>query len=206
LPKTGELIGPDAVSEETEMTDADEAMRDDVQEEATDELVSVKGALFELVVVASVSVEESDLAVVDIEDAMVGDGDAVGVASQVVEDLVRATEGRLGVDDPVDGIEATHELMESGLGSESGKPTRQSELTVGAEFLEAIKELAPEDLGEGLNVEEEVLRSRDPASEIFGENAAWDDTVKVDVISEQLIPGMQDRREAHDAAEPVAGI
>ena len=32
---------------------------------------------------------------------MVGDGDAMGVAGQVVENMFGAAEGRLGVDDPV---------------------------------------------------------------------------------------------------------
>jgi hypothetical protein len=79
-------------------------------------------------------------------------------------------------------------------------------VTVGIEFLEAVKELAPEDLREGLDVEEEVLRSKDPPSEVFGEDAARDDAVKVDVVSKQLVPGMQDSREANGATEPIAGV
>ena len=39
--------------------------------------------------------------IVDREQAMVGDGDAMGVAGQVLQDVLRAAEGRLGVDDPV---------------------------------------------------------------------------------------------------------
>jgi hypothetical protein len=32
---------------------------------------------------------------------VVGDGDAVGIAGQVVKDVLRSAEGRLGIDDPV---------------------------------------------------------------------------------------------------------
>jgi hypothetical protein len=80
--------------------------------------VSLKSALVELVVVTSVSVEEGDLAVVDIEDAMVRDGDAMGVAGKVGEDFVRAIERGLGVDDPVLPVQSVDELVEPCLGGE----------------------------------------------------------------------------------------
>jgi hypothetical protein len=41
------------------------------------------------------------LVILDGEDAAVGDGDAVDVAGQVVEDLLGALTRRLAVDDPV---------------------------------------------------------------------------------------------------------
>jgi len=43
---------------------------------------------------------------------MVGDGDAMGVAGEVVEDMLGAAEGRLGVDDPVLLAELPEEVVE----------------------------------------------------------------------------------------------
>jgi len=51
---------------------------------------------------------EGDSIVVEGDEAMVGDGNAVSVASQVVEDMFCPAEGRLGVDDPL----LTEELMD----------------------------------------------------------------------------------------------
>ena len=51
---------------------------------------------------------EGDAIVVEGDETMVGDGNAVSVASQVVEDMFCPAERRLGVDDPV----LTEELME----------------------------------------------------------------------------------------------
>ncbi len=39
--------------------------------------------------------------IIDGEQSIVGDGDAVGIACQILEHLLRSSEGRLGVDDPV---------------------------------------------------------------------------------------------------------
>jgi hypothetical protein len=44
---------------------------------------------------------------------MVGDGDAVGIASQVVENIFGATEGWLGVDHPVLLAEMPEKVAES---------------------------------------------------------------------------------------------
>jgi hypothetical protein len=44
---------------------------------------------------------EGDSIVVEGDESMVGDGNAVSVASQVVEDMFWPAEGRLSVDDPL---------------------------------------------------------------------------------------------------------
>ena len=61
--------------------------------------------VFTVAVVAIVLPGEPDMFVVVGLDAAVGDGDAMGVAAEIGENLRRSAEGLLGVDDP---IEATH--------------------------------------------------------------------------------------------------
>ena len=48
-----------------------------------------------------VSPAEGDAIVLEGHETMVGDGYAVGVAGQVVENMFDAAEGWLGIDDPV---------------------------------------------------------------------------------------------------------
>ena len=43
---------------------------------------------------------------------MVGNGDAMGIAADIVQDVCRACQGRLGVDDPFFGIELRTKLLE----------------------------------------------------------------------------------------------
>ena len=54
----------------------------------------------ELVAVAVVLPLEGDHAVFQFEDAPVGDGDAVGVAAEILQDVLGSAEGGFGVDHP----------------------------------------------------------------------------------------------------------
>ncbi len=67
-----------------------------------DELVSRKRHDLGLAILPVVFPGEADLAVVEPDQATVGEGDAVGVAAEIAEHLLGPGEWRLGVDDPVD--------------------------------------------------------------------------------------------------------
>ena len=92
---------PSAVGEEAEMADANQAAGQNVKQEAAQELMSVNRHDLLLASVGIVSPEEGDAIVLEGHEPMVGDGDAMGIAGQIVEDVLGAAEGRLGVDDPV---------------------------------------------------------------------------------------------------------
>ena len=89
------------MSQETEVPDAHEAGGKHVEQEAAQELVHGQGHEALLVAVGGVSPAKGDLVVGQGDEAMVGDGDAMRVASEVVENMLRATEGRFAVDDPI---------------------------------------------------------------------------------------------------------
>ena len=46
------------------------------------------------------------------DQAMVGDGDAVGVAGEIAEDMMGTAEGWFGMDDPVLAEQGTQESVE----------------------------------------------------------------------------------------------
>ena len=92
---------PSAVGEESEVPDADKATGQDVKQEAAQELMGGNGHDLLLAAVGIVPPTEGDAIVFEGHEAMVGDGDAVGVAGQVVENVFGAAEGRLGVDHPI---------------------------------------------------------------------------------------------------------
>ena len=94
-----------AIGEESEVSNAMEAVGQGVEQEAPDELVRLQTHGLYGAVVAIVLPGEPDMFVVAGLDAAVGDGDAMGVAAEIGENLRRSAEGLLGVDDP---IEATH--------------------------------------------------------------------------------------------------
>ena len=98
----GELGGALTVGEIAVVADAMEAVRQDVEQEAADELVGAKGHHLLLVVVAIILPAEADPAFGESHQAAVGDGDAMGVAAEIIKHLLGSAERALGVDDPCD--------------------------------------------------------------------------------------------------------
>ena len=72
-----------------------------MEQEAADELDRVEGHDAAAVVMSGVSPAKAHLSVVETEESSVGDGDAVRVAGQVLQDMFGAAEWRLGVDHPL---------------------------------------------------------------------------------------------------------
>ena len=67
-----------------------------------------------LIVVAVVLPEKANTLVFDIEESMIGDGDTMGVAADIIEYLLRTGERRLGVDTPFQffcGLQVARKLL-----------------------------------------------------------------------------------------------
>ena len=201
----GELLLAVAAGEEAEVADVVEVFGQDMEQEAADELFGGEGQGLEAAVMAVVAPAEADLTVLDGEEAVVGDGDAVGVAAEVVEDLVGAGEGALGVDDPL-GLAEGLEVAGEGVGIvESGEGVAELEPAGAEGLLEQFEEEAAEQAGEDPDGEEETGAAGDPAVTVGSDAAAGDDAVQVGVKREHLPPGMQDGEEA-DLGTEVFGI
>jgi hypothetical protein len=74
-----------ARSQQAVVANADEAIGQDVLEEEAGELVTAEGSELGLVAVLAVLVAEDDGVAVVVDDAGVGDGDAMDVAGQVLD-------------------------------------------------------------------------------------------------------------------------
>jgi hypothetical protein len=72
-----------------------------MQQETAQELFRGHGHLPLLISVGIILPAKGNLVVLERYQAVVGDGHAMGVASEITQHMMRATEGRLGIDDPV---------------------------------------------------------------------------------------------------------
>ena len=81
-----------AIGEKAVVADAVKAFGQSMQQEAADELVGRQGHDLGLVVMAIVFPAKGDLVVVDVDEAAVGNGDAVGVAPEIGQNLLWAAE------------------------------------------------------------------------------------------------------------------
>src|SRR2546427_778283 len=95
-----------ARGEQAEVPNLHEARGQDVEQEAAEEFARGDGHA------AAVFGGEADRLGGDGLEAVVGEADAVGVAAEVVDDLRRAAEGPLGIDDPLLAIELVEERAE----------------------------------------------------------------------------------------------
>ena len=107
-----------AVGEKAEMADADEACWKGVKQEPPDKFFRGQSQNIAFIPVVAVAEGEGDAAVFDIEDAVVGNSDAVGIAAEVVEDFIRSAERRLGINDPALLAEPGEQAGEPGPGLE----------------------------------------------------------------------------------------
>ena len=112
LPAQRELLCPIAIGEEAVIANTLEPVGKNVKQEPTDELVGAKRHRLVAVVMSIILPAKLNLAVIDIKQAIIGDGDAVRIPCDILEDVVRSGEGPLGVNHPVllpDGSDVTQE-------------------------------------------------------------------------------------------------
>jgi len=86
--------------------DARDVWRHDVEQEAVDERLGGQRECSDDATMLAVSIGERHLAVGDRRDPMVGNGHAVGVAREVVEDGRGPATRRLRIEDPGPGVVA----------------------------------------------------------------------------------------------------
>jgi len=94
------------------VTNADEAFRKHVEEEAAQELScrELHGAL--LAAMGVVLPSEGDMLLIEVEQPVVGDGDEMGVAAQITQHLFGTAHGLPGIDDPASAIKRTDQTQE----------------------------------------------------------------------------------------------
>ena len=100
-----------------------------MEEEAADELGTVQGHEPNTVALGVVLPAEGDFPVLESDEPMVGDGDAMGIATKVVEHLGWTAEGWLGVDNPLGLADVLEKVGESSSGGQRRELSVELELS-----------------------------------------------------------------------------
>jgi len=95
------------------VADADQPSRENVDQESSQKLIS--GDRHDLLLTAPriVFPAKRDSIILESNEAVVGDGDAMCISRQIVQNMFRTSEGWLGVDHPVLAEEKSQERVES---------------------------------------------------------------------------------------------
>lgn len=145
------------------MPDPDKTGGEYVHEESADELVCRDNDGSVACGIMIVSGFEYDPAVGQIRDAAIGDGHAVGVAADVVEKLLGASERLLAVNDPFLASSLAEEPEERLQGAKMGEGVRKGELSLPKSVLQSVAEKLSDPHGESLHGYKEVEARGDPA-------------------------------------------
>src|SRR5207245_91278 len=151
---------------------------------------------------------EADFAVVDVEKAVIGDGDAMGVSRDVGQDLFAAGEGRFGVDPPFCLSSGSEVAQEDAAVAERLQAPAEGQL-VGVEgLLQSGKEQSTEKTSEHADGQEEVGPAGDPTAapglrrgRLGRETATGNDAMQVRMMEQPLAPSVEDGEEAELCAE-----
>lgn len=154
-----------------------------------------------MIAVGVISPAKSDLIVGEGNQAMVGDGDAMGIAGEIAEDMMGTAEGWFGVDNPLVTEQGAQEGVESFMVLQRTKRAGEDELLLLESEFESVDELAAKDTAEHFHGEEEGIAGMDPAVVVGGKTSGRNQTVQVRMEQHVLSPTMQHSKETDVCAE-----
>lgn len=98
---------------------------------------------------------KTNLVILESDEAVIGNGHAMGVAGEITQHVMRTGKGRLGIDDPVLTEERTQERAERFLVFERLERTGELELVLLESSFQAGDELSAEEATENVDGKEE---------------------------------------------------
>src|SRR6267378_381951 len=156
-------------------------------------------------VVSRIAPAESDLAIAEGDQAVVGDGHAMSVAAEIVHHVLGATEGTFQVHHPILSMEGPQPSGEGLRLRQKLQVSVEVELAILKRLFERVDELAAKNFLQHVLGQEVIVSGTNPAGVMGRETAGRNDTVHMWMSGEFLAPGMQDAEEADLCAE-VSGI
>ena len=115
-----------------------------MKKEPPDKFIGLQRHGFLTVPVGIISPEERNMAIPDSEDAIIADGDSMGISAEVLKNPFGAIEGRFAVDDPLLVVEKSPERFEGSGFLEMVDTAGEYKVIRREGFFETIQELPSE--------------------------------------------------------------
>ena len=203
LTTEGEVAGAGARGEKPEIADTHETLGQHVHEKAAEKLVGVERQRLDLAAVAIVLPPKRDGVRGDVDQPVIGDGHAVGVAREVVEDVRRAAKGRLGIDHPGLPIEGPQPRAKGARRSERGEGAGTVDAALRPRRAQPGDQFPAEDLPQDLHREKEGRAGVDPPCPVWRQAAGGHHAVDVGMMLQSLPPRVQDHEPADVTAQAL---
>jgi hypothetical protein len=128
-----------------------------VKQEPSDKFICLERHGLFAVIVGIISPEKRNIAIPVGKNAVIADGDPMGISAEVLENTFGATEWRFAIDDPLLFIELFPESFEVAWFLEMTDTAREDKIASLEAMFEEIKELTAEQRRHDLYVNEEPL-------------------------------------------------
>jgi hypothetical protein len=139
-----------------------------MKQEPSDKLIGLEGHGLLEVMVGIISPKEGNLAVPEGEEAVIADGDSVGISAEVLKDPLGAIEGRFAIDDPLLPVERSLKGLEVSRIFEMTETVGKKEIPFLEGMIEEVQELASEQGRQDLNRKEKPFLGGYPAVAVRG--------------------------------------
>jgi len=137
-----------------------------VQHQPPQEFHGIERQSAQAVAMLVVLITEGHLAILQSDEPMVRNGDAVGIAGSIFEDVLRILERLFGVDHPLLVTQRGEEALPGGRFGKLSTTTRQGELALAIEVREPHQIQPPKTPREDADGQEEVRPTRHPLGAI----------------------------------------
>ncbi len=129
----------------------------------------------------------------------------MNVAAEIVEQMLGRAERLFSMDDPGFLPQCVDQELKGCRIGQGGGFSWEDKLLLIERLLDKVEELTTEDDAEGFDTEEEVFTGGDPVVLIEGQSPLGDQAAKVEMIQEDLVPGMKHGGKAQGASKMSAG-
>jgi hypothetical protein len=191
------------VGEKAGVAEADQARRENMEEEAVEEGRGIHGHFLQPISMPTVAIGEADLTIADIDETRIRDGHSMGGAANRVNALGRARKGGFGIHHPRGGVELVEEVGKALGGGQGSGRVAEGERSGRVGLRQGLEKLGAADRPSGLNGEEKRRMRGHPTGVVIGQGASWDQTVHVEVRLEELVPRMEDHHPSQLTTEVV---
>ena len=191
----------------SEVADAYEALREQVEQETTQELFSWEFHLAFYVSMGAISPAECDIPIPKRNQAMVGNGHSMRVAAEISENIFRTTERSFTVNDPFVSEELTDKAVKCLRVGKMLQFAMEADFAFGESVFESCPEFPSKEFGKYLLWQKEAIAWIDghPALMIEGQSARGHDAVHVRMVLHSLSPAMEHAKET-DLGTQMFGI
>ena len=152
-----QIVAAHGIGEQAIVSDTVEAGREDMDEEAADELVGVQGHGFVLVLLFLTIVFpfKRDAPFIVGDQAVIGDGDAVCVSGEVGQHGFGSCEGSFGIDHPLDVSHGLQVVIEGLWIGQHLVSSKELQLPCAVRINEILQEQTPEQPGQDAHRQKE---------------------------------------------------